>query len=39
MNGAFFGPQAQQVGGMFSIDRAGGTLLMQDAFVGRQRGP
>lgn len=39
MNGAFFGPQAQQVGGVFSINRSGGTLLMQDAFVGKQRGP
>jgi hypothetical protein len=39
MNGAFFGPQAEQVGGVFSINRPGGTLLMQDAFVGKQRGP
>lgn len=39
MNGAFFGPQAQQVGGVFSLQRPGGTLLMQDAFVGQQRRP
>lgn len=36
MNGAFFGPAAEQVGGVFSVNRPGGTLLMQDAFVGRQ---
>lgn len=37
MNGAFFGPRAEQVGGVFSLQRPGGTLLMQDAFVGKQR--
>ncbi len=36
MNGAFFGPHAEQVGGVFSINRSGGVPLMQDAFVGQQ---
>ncbi|MFL6725033.1 MAG: transferrin-binding protein-like solute binding protein [Sphingomicrobium sp.] len=36
MNGAFFGPHAEQVGGTFSLQNSGGTLLMQDAFVGKQ---
>jgi hypothetical protein len=36
MNGAFFGPHAEQVGGVFSLERSGGVLLMQDAFVGQQ---
>jgi hypothetical protein len=36
LNGAFFGPHAEQVGGVVSIDRAGGTVL-QDAFVGQHR--
>ena len=35
MDGAFFGPQAEQVGGTFSVDSQG-TTLMQDAFVGQQ---
>lgn len=39
MNGALFGPQAQQVGGVFSLERADQTLLVQDAFVGQKRGP
>ena len=39
MNGAFFGPHAEQVGGVFFLDRAGGARLMQDAFVGRQPNP
>jgi hypothetical protein len=39
MNGAFFGPHAEQVGGTFAVQRAGGTLLMQDAFVGQQHKP
>jgi len=39
MNGAFFGPSAEQVGGVFAITRPEGTLLMQDAFVGQQRKP
>jgi hypothetical protein len=37
MDGAFFGPHAEDVGGTFAVDRADGTLLMQDAFVGEQR--
>ena len=36
MNGAFFGPHAEQVGGVFSINGSRGTLLIQDAFVGQQ---
>jgi len=36
MNGAFFGPHAEQVGGTFGLDRADGTRLIQDAFVGKQ---
>ena len=39
MDGAFFGPQAQQVGGAFALQRSGGVLLMQDAYVGQQRHP
>jgi len=39
MNGAFFGPNAEQVGGAFSVERPGGVLLMQDAFIGQQRHP
>ena len=39
MNGAFFGPHAEQVGGTFSLGRPDNTLLVQDAFVGRQRTP
>ena len=35
MDGAFFGPHAEQVGGVFSVDSQGSTL-MQDAFVGQQ---
>ena len=34
MDGAFFGPNAEQVGGTFALNRSGGTLLVQDAFVG-----
>ncbi len=37
MNGAFFGPHAEQVGGTFHLDRPGGTLVVQDAFVGQQK--
>ena len=38
MNGAFFGPHAEQVGGTFSIQRTTDQLpLYQDAFVGQQR--
>ena len=39
MNGAFFGPRAEQVGGAFSVHRTGESSLLQDAFVGKQRGP
>ena len=35
MDGAFFGPHAEQVGGVFAVGRSDGTLLMQDAFVGQ----
>jgi hypothetical protein len=33
--GAFFGPHAEQVGGVFSIESQG-SVLIQDAFVGKQ---
>ena len=36
MDGAFFGPHAEQVGGVFSLEKSGGVQLMQDAFVGQQ---
>jgi hypothetical protein len=36
MNGAFFGPHAEQIGGTFGLIRPNGTLLAQDAFVGQQ---
>jgi hypothetical protein len=40
MNGAFFGPHAEQIGGTFSLQRSGDQLpLYQDAFVGQQRKP
>jgi hypothetical protein len=41
MNGAFFGPHAEQVGGTFSLQRSGidQLPLYQDAFVGQQRRP
>jgi len=39
MDGAFFGPHAEQVGGTFALGRADGTLLAQDAFVGQQQQP
>jgi hypothetical protein len=39
MNGAFFGPHAEQVGGSFFLQNSGGVQLMQDAFVGQQRRP
>jgi hypothetical protein len=38
MEGAFFGPNAELVGGVFSVGSQG-TLLIQDAFVGQQTGP
>jgi len=37
MNGAFFGPNAEQVGGTFFLNRSSGAQLMQDAFVGQRR--
>ena len=36
MDGAFFGPNAENVGGTFGLNRADGTLMVQDAFVGQQ---
>lgn len=36
MNGAFFGPHAEQVGGTFAVGTAGGNVVAQDAFVGQQ---
>jgi len=40
MNGAFFGPHAEQVGGSFFVQRSGDQQpLLQDTFVGQQRGP
>lgn len=39
MNGAFFGPNAEQVGGTFFLDRSNGVQMFQDAFVGQQRKP
>jgi len=39
MNGAFFGPHAEQVGGTFSLQNSTGVQLMQDAFVGQQHHP
>jgi len=39
MNGAFFGPNAEEVGGTFSLNRASGLPPIQDAFVGQQRKP
>jgi hypothetical protein len=38
LNGAFFGPNAEQVGGVFSIGEVSGVPLVSDAFVG-DRGP
>lgn len=37
MNGAFFGPHAEDVGGTFAVGPAGGGVLLQDAFVGQQQ--
>jgi hypothetical protein len=37
MDGAFFGPHAEQVGGTFSLHNSAGSQLMQDAFVGQRR--
>ena len=36
MNGAFFGPHAEEVGGVFSLQNPAGATLAQDAFVGKQ---
>jgi hypothetical protein len=36
MSGSFFGPNAVQVGGVFSLNSSAGALLVQDAFVGKQ---
>ena len=36
LDGAFFGPHAEQVGGVFSLQNSSGVQLMQDAFVGQQ---
>jgi hypothetical protein len=36
MDGAFFGPHAEQVGGTFIVRPAGGGVVAQDAFVGQQ---
>ena len=36
MNGAFFGPHAEQVGGTFSLQRSNGAQVLQDAFVGHR---
>ncbi len=37
MDGAFFGPHAEQVGGTFAVGPAGGGVTVQDAFVGQQQ--
>jgi hypothetical protein len=37
MSGALFGPSAEQVGGVFSVNRSGGTVVIEDAFVGQRR--
>jgi len=39
MNGAFFGPSAEQVGGTLFLNQSNGVQRMQDAFVGQQRKP
>jgi hypothetical protein len=36
MDGAFFGPHAEQVGGVFSLQTSTGDELLHDAFVGKQ---
>lgn len=38
MNGAFFGPHAEEIGGTFSLDRAAGPPI-KDAFIGHQHQP
>jgi hypothetical protein len=37
MDGAFFGPHAEEVGGTFDVERRDGTLLLQSSFEGQQR--
>jgi hypothetical protein len=37
MDGAYFGPHAEQVGGTFAVGTAGGGIVAQDAFVGQQQ--
>jgi len=39
MDGAFFGPHAEQIGGSFSLQNSAGTQVLQDAFIGQQRSP
>jgi hypothetical protein len=39
MDGAFFGPRAEQVGGTFSLSDSNGVRVLQDAFVGQQHQP
>jgi hypothetical protein len=34
LDGAFFGPNAEQVGGVFSVGNTAGQALVRDAFVG-----
>lgn len=34
LNGAFFGPAAEQVGGVFAVGQVPGTSMVRDAFVG-----
>ena len=36
MNGAFFGPRAEQVGGAFSLSGTAGVQVLHDAFIGQQ---
>jgi hypothetical protein len=39
MNGAFFGPHAEQVGGTFSLRDLNSVQVLQDAFIGQQAQP
>lgn len=39
MGGAFFGPNAENIGGTFGLNRSNGSLMLQDAFVGQQHHP
>jgi hypothetical protein len=36
LKGSFFGPHAEQVGGVFSLTNPAGLQVIQDAFVGQQ---